>query len=87
MARSMVSTSNSVRRGHFSPTVEEVRATDGEPRVKARMLRDLAAWYRSFAARSANPAISESRLLTADHLEAEAGRIERSCKPRETPDD
>jgi hypothetical protein len=76
MARSMVSTSHTVRRGHFSPTVEQVCATDGEPTVKARKLRELAAWYRAFAAGSANPVIWESRLLTAEELDAEAGRIE-----------
>lgn len=40
------------------------------------MLRELAAWYRAFAGRAANPAIWESRLLTADDLEAEASRID-----------
>ncbi len=75
MARSMVSTSGA-RQGHFSPAVEQVCATDGEPTVKARTLRELAAWYRAFAARAANPAIWESRLLTAEELDAEASRIE-----------
>ncbi len=75
MARSMVSTSGSWQ-GHFSPTVAQVCAIDAEPSAKARMLRELAAWYRAFAARAANPVIWESRLLTAEELDAEAGRIE-----------
>jgi hypothetical protein len=40
------------------------------------MLRELAAWYRAFAVRAANPVIWESRLLTADDLNAEASRID-----------
>jgi hypothetical protein len=40
-------------------------------------LRALALWYREFAERTANPAIWESRLQTADDLEAEAARIDR----------
>ena len=47
-----------------------------EPRVKARKLRELAAWYRALATRAANPAIWEARLLTADDLDAEASRID-----------
>ena len=72
MARSMVSTSGA-RQGHFSPTVAQVFAIDAEPSAKARMLRE---WYRALAALSANPAIWESRLLTAEELDAAAGRIE-----------
>jgi pyruvate/2-oxoglutarate dehydrogenase complex dihydrolipoamide dehydrogenase (E3) component len=49
---------------------------DVEPRVKARMLRELAAWYREAAQRAGNPAIWEARLLTAEDLEAEADCIE-----------
>jgi hypothetical protein len=40
------------------------------------MLRELAAWYRVLAVRAANPVIWESRLLTADDLDAEASRID-----------
>ena len=40
-------------------------------------LRELAAWYRSFAERAGNPAIWEARLRTAEDLEGEAHRIER----------
>lgn len=39
-------------------------------------LRDLASWYRVFAERTANPAIWDGRLRTAEDLEAEAARIE-----------
>jgi hypothetical protein len=59
-----------------SVAVEQACAIDAEPRVKAQKLRELAAWYRAFAAQAANPAIWESRLFTADHLEAEASRID-----------
>jgi hypothetical protein len=40
-------------------------------------LRRLAAWYRKFAERTANPAIWYLRLVTAERLEAEAARLER----------
>jgi hypothetical protein len=53
-----------------------VCAIDAKPSVKARRLRELAAWYRAFAIRSANPVIWEARLLTAEELDAEADRIE-----------
>lgn len=39
-------------------------------------LRELAAWYREFAEKTANPAIWESRLRMAEDLEQEATRIE-----------
>jgi hypothetical protein len=41
-------------------------------------LRELASWYREFAERSRNPVIWEGRLRTAEDLDAEAERIERS---------
>ena len=41
-------------------------------------LRELAAWYRQFAEHTGNPTIWECRLRTAEDLEAEAERIERS---------
>lgn len=44
---------------------------------KSQKLRELAAWYREFAERTANPSIWEARLRTAEDLEAEAARIER----------
>jgi hypothetical protein len=47
------------------------------PLTKARMLRRLAVWYRAFALRAANPIIWESRLLTAEDLDAEARRLEQ----------
>jgi hypothetical protein len=40
-------------------------------------LRELAAWYRSFAERAENPTIWEARLRTAEALEADVERIER----------
>jgi hypothetical protein len=75
MARSMVSTFDGARLKHLSPALARICAIDAEPLIKAQMLRELAAWYRAFAARTANPAIWESRLLTAEDLEAEASRI------------
>ena len=42
-------------------------------------LRELAGWYRDLAERTANPAIWEARLLTAEDLETEAARLERSA--------
>jgi hypothetical protein len=39
-------------------------------------LRELAGWYRAFAERTANVAIWDSRMRTAEDLEAEATRIE-----------
>jgi hypothetical protein len=43
-----------------------------------RQLRELASWYREFAERTGNPTIWDARLRTAEDLEAEAARIERS---------
>jgi hypothetical protein len=47
-------------------------------------LRELASWYREFAERAGNPTIWESRLRTAEDLDAAAERIERdlAAKPR-----
>ena len=42
-----------------------------------RRLRELASWYRELAERSGNPAIWDSRLRTAEDLEAEATRIDQ----------
>ena len=42
-----------------------------------RELRRLAAWYRTFADRAGNPVIWEARLMTAEELEREAGRLEK----------
>ena len=39
-------------------------------------LRELAAWYRAFAEQSGNPTIWDSRLRTAEDLEAEASQLE-----------
>ncbi len=36
-------------------------------------LRELACWYRGLAERTANPTIWDTRLRTAEDLEAEAG--------------
>jgi hypothetical protein len=52
-----------------------------------RTLRELAAWYRSFAEQAGSPAIWEARLLTAKDLEAEAELIERRYeRPRAIPE-
>ena len=39
-------------------------------------LRELAAWYREFAEKTANPSIWEARLRMAEDLENEATRLE-----------
>jgi len=41
-------------------------------------LRELASWYREFAERAGNPTIWESRLRTAEDLDAAAERMERN---------
>jgi hypothetical protein len=76
MSRSMVSTSRNDRPRRVNVGVEPAHLADAEPLARARMLRELAAWYRAFAVRAANPVIWESRLLTADDLNAEASRID-----------
>jgi hypothetical protein len=40
-------------------------------------LRELALWYREFAERAGNPTIWESRLRTAEDLDAAAEHMER----------
>jgi hypothetical protein len=45
-------------------------------------LRELAEWYRALAERTANPAIWDSRLRTAEDLEAEAKRLEEETVTR-----
>ena len=40
-------------------------------------LRELVAWYREFAEKTANPSIWEARLRMAEDLEREADRLER----------
>lgn len=47
-----------------------------------KKLRELASWYRELAERAANPAIWDSRLRTAEDLEAEARRVERLAATR-----
>ena len=76
MTRSMTSMPDNSLPMRVSVAVEQACAIDAEPRVKARKLRELAAWYRAFAAQAANPAIWESRLFTADLLDAEASRAD-----------
>ncbi len=44
-------------------------------------LRELAAWYREFAERTANPTVWEARLRMAEDLEQEATRIEQRREP------
>jgi hypothetical protein len=46
-------------------------------------LRELASWYREFAERAGNPMIWESRIRTAEDLDAAAERIERNLAPRQ----
>ena len=46
-------------------------------------LRELAAWYRTFAEQSGNPTIWDGRLRTAEDLEAEATELEtRAARAR-----
>jgi hypothetical protein len=65
------------RIGRVSLAVGQIYEIDAEPLVKARMLRELAVWYRAMAPRAANPVIWESRLHTAEDLDAEARRLEQ----------
>ena len=44
-------------------------------------LRELASWYREYAERTANPAIWDVRIRTAEDLEAEATRLEGESNP------
>jgi hypothetical protein len=81
MQKNISQTAGSRRLGLVSLAVGDLCALNIEPSVKARMLRELAAWYRAFATRPANPVIWESRLLTAEDLEAEASRIEQHHAP------
>ena len=76
MARSMVPTSEHDHQNRVKIGVEPAHLADAEPAAKARMLRELAVWYRALAERAGNPVIWESRLLTADDLETEASRID-----------
>ena len=46
---------------------------------KSERLRELACWYRGLAERTANPTIWDARLRTAEDLETEAARLERSA--------
>jgi hypothetical protein len=55
--------------------------TDERPK-DALGLRELAAWYRELAERTANPAIWEARLQTAERLEREAERLAEESKRR-----
>ena len=44
-------------------------------------LRELAAWYREFAEKTANPSIWEARLRMAEDLEQEASGSKSARKP------
>lgn len=44
-------------------------------------LRELAAWYREFADRAGSSAIWDTRLCTAEDLEAVADRLEQVGQP------
>ena len=61
----------------ISLAVEQICEAEVAPAVKAQMLRELAAWYRILATRAGNPVVWESRLLTAEDLDAQAGRLEQ----------
>jgi hypothetical protein len=50
----------------------------GTQRLTIDGMRQLAGWYRSFAERAGSTNIWESRLHTAEDLEAEANRMARS---------
>ena len=63
--------------GRISLAVEQMCEAEVAPAVKAQMLPELAAWYRTFATRAGKPVIWESRLLTAEDLDAQAGRLEQ----------
>lgn len=58
-------------------TIQDLLAHSEDALNAHSTLRQLAAWYRSYAERAGNPAIWEARLLTAEDLEAEAARLER----------
>jgi hypothetical protein len=45
-----------------------------------RRLRELAAWLREFAERAGSPWIWEARLIRAQTLEDEAGRLENALR-------
>jgi hypothetical protein len=51
----MTQSLGSPRLRHVSLAVGDMSAINIEPSVKARMLRELAAWYRDLAERAANP--------------------------------
>jgi len=65
------------RFGRISLAVEQMYEAEVAPAVKAQMLRELATWYRTFATRAGNPVIWESRLLTAENLDAQAAHLEQ----------
>jgi len=56
--------------------VNEIK-TSGATMENPQKLRELAAWYREFAEKTANPMIWEARVRTAEDLESEAAVIER----------
>ena len=49
----------------------------GSAMENPQKLRELAAWYREFAEKTANPSIWEARLRMAEDLESEAERVEQ----------
>ena len=56
----------------------QVLLSEAQQNLSARgALRELAAWYRSFAERAGDPTIWEARLRAAETLEAEVERMER----------
>jgi DNA-directed RNA polymerase specialized sigma24 family protein len=65
------------RRQLFSRPQPIALSTENVAMQRPSTLRELASWYREFAERTGNPTIWESRLCTAEDLDAEADRIEQ----------
>ena len=64
----------------MTPLIDDRHGLD-QPELEHR-LRQLALWYRKLAERTANPAIWEARLQTAERLAREAERLAEESKRR-----
>jgi hypothetical protein len=61
VAREVVRQKNEgARLSHVSLAVGQIYEMDVDPLIKARMLRESAAWYRTWAARAGNPSYGTS---------------------------
>lgn len=60
---------------YFTETVRRLRPETQSVIEIVNELRELARWYREFSDRAGEPAIWETRLLTAKELEEEADRL------------